>query len=281
MVMGERAADHCDDFGWRPVGRIDPSLVAETTQQPRYGAGRAWSNASSYTLAEAPRRIYLVYTTEGAFDFTADGETVIAGAGQMVLLDGEAPTAARTLAKTARFVWYFEPRVLRPESARFRFHEPIEMNHAVMTPLLAASNAVIADGSPRSASAREHVGAALESLVAGALDEAGTLRTGRDGLHADGLFMAAQLAIDERFRDPAFDASALARELSISVRTLESAFSTFGSTPAHEIRRRRTSEVDRLTALQMTTAEIFEHAGFAAPPHADARQRESPTRRDG
>ncbi|MEV7799578.1 hypothetical protein AB0O14_10840 [Microbacterium foliorum] len=58
--------------------------------------------------------------------------------------------------------------------------------------------------------------------------------------------MAAQVAIEAGFRDPGFDVPKLARELSVSVRTVHNTFTRFGSTPRREIERRRVSEVDRM-----------------------------------
>ncbi|WP_251051090.1 MULTISPECIES: AraC family transcriptional regulator [unclassified Microbacterium] len=265
MAMGVDAAEECDDFGWHPRGEIDPGLVAETTQHPQYGMGRAWSNSAGYNLTTAPERTYLVYTVEGGFEFDVDGKAVTAESDSLILLDGEAPTTAQTLTTTARFVWYFEPTFLKEGQSRFRFHEPISMRNASVRALLTMTNTVLNSPAPTSVTAQRHLGLALEHLVAGALDEAGSDEIGWDSLHHDGLFMAAQNAIESHFRNPGFDVARLARELSVSVRTVHNAFARFGTTPRREIERRRVTEIDRMPhAKVLPASQAAELAGFAS-----------------
>ncbi len=265
MTMGALAAENCDDFGWHPRGTIDPGLVAETMQNPKFGIGRAWSNSAGYSLTEAPDRVYLVYTVEGGFDFQVDGSSVEAEAGSLILLDGAAPTNASTLTETARFVWYFEPTFLTPGRSRFRFHEPISMRNASLRALFSMTNSVLNEALPTTESGRRHLGISLEHLVAGALEEAGSDDRGGDSRHQDGLFMAAQLAIESGFRDAAFSVARLAKELSVSVRGVHGTFSRFGTTPRREIERRRVSEIDRLSGKQVLSAsEIAERTGFTS-----------------
>jgi AraC-like DNA-binding protein len=263
--MGVLAAERCDDFGWRPRGAIDPGLVAETMQHPKFGIGRAWSNSAGYSLTEAPGRIYLVYTVEGGIDFQVDGSSVKAEAGSLILLDGEAPTNASTLTETARFVWYVEPTFLRPGRSRFRFHEPISMRNASLRALISMTNSVLNEDLPTTESGRRHMALSLEHLIAGALDEADSDELGGDSRHHDGLFMTAQLAIESGFRDAAFSVAHLAKELSVSVRAVHGTFSRFGTTPRREIERRRISEIDRMPGKQeFSASEIAERTGFTS-----------------
>lgn len=265
MAMGVHAAEKCNDFGWHPRGAIDPGLVAETVQHPQYGMGRAWSSSAGYSLTTAPERTYLVYTVEGGFEFDVEGKTVLAEPESLILLRGEAPTTARTTTTTARFVWYFEPKFLKAGHSRFRFHEPISMRNASVRALMTMTNTALNSPTASTAAARRHFGIALEHLVAGALDEAGSDERGHDSRHRDGLFMAAQVAIETRFRDPGFDVATLARELSVSVRTVHNTFARFGSTPRREIERRRVNEVNRVSGAEMRPAsEVAEMAGFAS-----------------
>lgn len=264
MVMGEQAGENCNDFGWTPFGPVDPSLVAEVTQHPRYGAGRAWSLRASYTLSQAPKRIYLVHTVEGGFRFTVDGKEEVTAPGQLVLLDGSAPTAARTIAETARFVWYFEPTFLQPGKYRFGFHEPVTVGNASLRALMAMTNSILNAESPTTRNAQAHLGIAMEHLVAAALDEKGALEEGGASMHRDGLFTSAQLVIESHFRDPGFDAVKLSRELTVSERTVYAAFSAFGTTPRREIERRRLSEVERLSGQLLTNSQNIELAGFTS-----------------
>ena len=233
-------------------------------QHPRFGIGRAWSNSAGYSLAAAPNLTYLVYTVEGGFEFDVDGSLAEAEAGSLILLDGEAPTTARTLAETARFVWYFEPTFLKPGRSRFRFNEPISMRNASVRSLLSMTNSVL-DGPPKSESARQHLGIALEHLIAAALEEAGSDEIGGDSRHRDGLFMAAQRVIESNFRDPAFSVPRLAKELHVSVRTLHDTFSEFGTTPRREVERRRLNEISPLLASgALPPSQIAELAGFSS-----------------
>ncbi|VXC30066.1 conserved hypothetical protein [Microbacterium sp. 8M] len=260
--MGDEAAEQCDDFGWTPTGEIDPTLVAKVAQQPGYGVGRAWSAKATYDLSHAPRRIYLVHTVEGGFDFTVDSKTVTTEAGQLVLLDGDAPTSARTRAATARFVWHLTPTFLNPRQHRFRFHEPVAINNGTMQGIMALTNATLTQSDTGPASA--HIGHALEHLIAGALQEAGTLRNSADALHRDDLFTAAQTVIETHFRDPAFDVNQLARELSSTVRHVHRAFRTFGTTPRRQIQERRLAEFDRLAPQILTLKQAVERSGFTS-----------------
>lgn len=265
MPSGQVAAERCDDFGWQPRGPIDPALVADTMAHARFGMGRAWSRSSRYDLAHSPGMTYLVFTVEGAFEFTVDGSPVTAEPGTLVLLDGEAPTTAQTLAETARYVWYFEPAILQRSRSRFPFHEPILLGNASVNALFAMTNSVLNGSPPRTETARRHLGVALEHLTASALEEAGGRELRGDSRHRDGLFMAAQLAIETYFRDPSFNVTRLAKELSISVRAVHTTFSKFGTSPRREIERRRLSEVARLTSTQEASAtHLVEQAGFSS-----------------
>jgi AraC-like DNA-binding protein len=265
MPIGVKAAERCDDFGWHPHGAIDPALVAETVQHPTFGVGRAWSSSAGYRLTTTPKRIYLVYTVEGAFDFTVDGATVGTEAGSLILLDGEAPTLARTTAETARFVWYLDATFLRAGRSRFRFHEPIAMRNASLRALMAMTHAVLEAPAPRTESARRHLGMSMEHLISAALDEAGSDEITADSRHRDGVYMAAQLSIDTNFRDPAFTVSRLATDLSLSLRAVHDTFSRLGTTPRREIERRRVAEVDRLSAAaRLPAPELAGRAGFTS-----------------
>ena len=264
MKMGIAAAERCNDFGWHPRGEIDSSLVAEIAQHPRFGMGHAWSRSASYTLTTAPQRTYLVLTVEGGFEFTVDGIPATAEAGSLILLDGEAPTTARTLTDTARFVWHFEPTFLSPARSRFAFGEPIPTAGTSMRALTAMTNALLRAPTPTRESTRRHLALSFENLLAGVLDEQGTA-SHDEADHRDGLFVAALAAIETRFRDPALTVPGLAKELSVSVRTLYDTFSKMGTTPRREVERRRIAEADRLLSAQpMPVADLAERAGFSS-----------------
>ncbi|GGL36969.1 helix-turn-helix transcriptional regulator [Phycicoccus endophyticus] len=265
MTRGWRAAEECDEFGWNPQGAIDPSLVADTVQHPRYGLGRAWSRSATYTLQGAPKRTYLVFTVEGGFEFGIDRSTVVAEPGSLILLDGQAPVTARTLAHTARYIWYLEPTVLRPRQSRFRFHEPINAEGSALSALTRMTNAMSGSAAPRTESGRRHLGLSLEHLLAAVLDEADSCGSVGDSRHRDGLFMAAQAAIESYYQDPAFSVTRLARELAVSVRTVHETFRRLGTTPRREIERRRLSDAERLRSAEgLTAAQTAERAGFTS-----------------
>lgn len=275
MTMGIAAAERCDDFGWHPRGRIDPSLVAEIAQHPRLGIGHAWSRSAAYNLTTAPERTYLVLTVEGGFEFTVDGAPVTTEPGSLVLLSGEAPTTARTLQDTARFVWHFEPTFLRPRRSGFVFGEPIPTAGASVRALTSMTNSLLRAPAPASETARRYLALSFENMVAGVLEERGA-RDSRTAQHRDGLFMAALAAIETGFRDPAFTVAGLAKEMSVSIRTLHDVFSGMGSTPRREIERRRLTEAATLTATRtMPATDLAELAGFtSARQLARARSRE-------
>lgn len=278
MTMGISAAERCDDFGWHPRGRIDPTLVAETAKHPRFGLGHAWSRSAGYALTTAPERIYLVLTMEGGFDFAVDGREVLTEPGSLILLDGEVPTTARTLTNTARYVWYLEPTFLHPGNYRFAYGEPIATGGSSVAALTAMTNSLLRAPLPGTADAQRHVALAFENLLAGVLHEARPSRQAGPA-HRDGVFMAALGAIEENFRDPAFTVARLATEISVSVRTLHNVFSAMGTTPRRELERRRVTEAGHLggqSALPAT--ELATLSGFTSPrqlARARARSRTS------
>ena len=264
MTMGIAAAERCDDFGWHPRGRIDRSLVAEIAQHPRFGMGHAWSRSAEYALTTAPERTYLVLTMEGGFEITVDGVPVKTEAGSLILLDGDAPTTARTLTDTARFVWHFEPTFLCPKRSRFTFGEPIATAGTSVRALTAMTNALLKAPAPHSETTRRHLALSFENLLAGVLEERGATSS-ETASHRDGLFMAALAAIEADFRDPALTVPDLAKELCVSVRTLHDVFSSMGTTPRREIERRRITEANKLSAVQsMSPTDLAERAGFTS-----------------
>ncbi|WP_424936369.1 MULTISPECIES: helix-turn-helix domain-containing protein [Bacteria] len=264
-ATGEQAAERCDDFGWMPRGPIDQALVADTVQHPRFGIGRAWSRFAGYELASSPALAYLVYTVEGGFEFAVGGETVVTDPGTLLLLDGAVPVTTRTVAETARFVWYLTPTILRAGRSRFRYGEPVRLENAPLRALLATTNSILNTAPPPAGAARRHLGMAVEHLVAAALDDAPPVDRHGDSRHRDGLFSAAQLTIEESFRDPSFDLTRLAKELSVSMRTLHSTFSRLGTTPRREVERRRVEEARRLAEdLGLRGSELAERAGFSS-----------------
>jgi AraC-like DNA-binding protein len=266
MTMGIAAAERCDDFGWHPHGRIDRTLVAEIAQHPRFGMGHAWSRSAEYALTTAPERIYLVLTVEGGFRFTIDGEAVIADPGSLILLDGAAPTTAKTLTETARFVWHVDSAALDPNRARFRFGEPIGTGGAAVHALTNLTNTLLQAPPPATELARHHIAQSLESMLAAVVEESGDRQHGAPH-HREGLFMAAMTVIGSNFRDPAFSVPHLARELSIAERTLRAAFASMGTTPRREIERRRVAEANQIatTTAGLTPAgELAARSGFTS-----------------
>ncbi|MBT1633285.1 AraC family transcriptional regulator [Curtobacterium flaccumfaciens] len=264
MTMGIAAAERCDDFGWHPRGRIDTSLVAEIAQHPRFGMGHAWSRSAAYNLTTAPSRTYLVLTMEGGFEFDVDGSPVLTEPGSLIILDGETPTIARTLTDTARFVWHLEPTMLTPSRSRFGYGEPIPTGGAAIQALTSMTNALLTSPAPTSDTIRHHLALSFENLLIAALDEAGGHR--HHGAHRDGLFMAAIAEIEAHFRDPGFTVDRLAKEVSVSVRTLHDTFRSIGSTPRREVERRRVSEANQLAtaAPTMSMTELAARAGFTS-----------------
>jgi AraC-like DNA-binding protein len=264
--MGLAAAELCDDFGWHPRGRVDSSLVADTAQLSRFGAGNAWSRSARYALTTAPTRMYLVLTMEGGFEFTVDGSPVSTAPGELILLNGEAPTAARSLTDTARYVWYLEPTFLHAGPFRFQHGEPIPTGGgAAVRALTSMTNALLTAPAPVTGAAGRHLALSFENLVAGVLADASRPPQNGTTEHRDGLFMAALAAVEAHFRDPAFTVARLAQEVSVSVRTLHGTFSSMGTTPRREIERRRVTEAHQLsTTRERSAADLAEQSGFTS-----------------
>lgn len=264
MTMGLAAAERCDDFGWHPRGTIDRTLVAEIAQHPRLGMGHAWSRSAEYSLTTAPTRTYLVLTVEGRFEFTVDGDTVTTEPGSLILLDGEAPTTAKTLTETARFVWHLEPTVLHPKRSRFQYGEPVPTGGTATHILTTMTNALLRTPAPTSEAASRYLALAFEHSLAAVVDESVHRRRGSSA-HRDGLFTAGIAGIEQHFRDPGLTVNQLCKELSVGVRTLHTAFQNMGTTPGREIERRRVAEADKLAQNRLLTpAEIATRAGFTS-----------------
>lgn len=265
MTFGVPPTKKCDDFGWRPRGPIDPGLVSQTTQHQRFGFARARSRFSSYELSAEPRLTHVVYTAEGITEFMIGGSRITAEAESLILLDGTEPTIARTFSETACFGWYLESTFFEPGRSGFRFNEPIVARSASIRALLSLTNFVLNEGLPASESARRHVGMALENLIASALHDAAVSASDRDSHLREGPFAAARLAIESRFRDPAFTVTQLAKDLSVSVRTVHDSFNRIGTTPRREIERRRVQEVQNLRDdPALSRSEVAERAGFTS-----------------
>lgn len=263
--MGLAAAERCDDFGWHPRGTIDPALVAETLSHPYFGVGHAWSRSAGYTLTTAPDRTYLVLTMDGGFEFDVDGTVIPTEPGTLILLSGEAPTTARTVTETSRYVWYLEPTFLRPGKGRFKYGEPLPTTGAGITTLMSMTNTLLDSPPPSSVAARRHLTLSFENLLAATLEETAPRRPNDIGQLRDGLFMAAQAAIETEFRDPAFNVERLARELAVSQTTLRDTFKQMGASPRREIERRRLAEARQLETIEtLTVTERALRAGFSS-----------------
>lgn len=277
-TMGESSAENCDGFGWEPVGAIDPSLVAETAQDTHYGYGRAWSRSSKYSLRADPRMLYLVHTVEGGIDFTIENNVVRTEPGQLMVLDGRAAIRADLLRETARYVWFFRPRELRPGRSLLDVHEPITLTSPAMQSLIAMTNRLLNSGQPISPEAHVYVGQAIEPLVLAALTDG--YRHGEvHSMHRDGLFTAAQRVISQHFRNPEFDLSQLAEELHASRSAIHRVFASMGTSPRREIERFRLEDVERNLRHLRTLHDIVTDAGFASVrTYSAAVARSTPSR---
>lgn len=276
LAMGKAAAQRCNDFGWHPRGTIDEALVANTVEQPRFGVGHAWSRSAGYALTTAPERTYLVLTMEGGFEFDVDGTRVPTEAGSLILLSGEAPTTARTVTETARYVWYLEPTFLRPGKGRFQYGEPLPTSGSAAQTLMTMTNGLLQSPHPTTVTSQRHLALAFENLLASVLEESTPRTPKATGGHRDGLFMAAQATIETFFRDPAFTVGRLARDLSVSERTLRDTFHRMGTAPRREIERRRLTEAVRLAGTEhLTATERALRSGFSSAQQlARARARQ-------
>lgn len=263
--MGLAAAERCNDFGWHPRGTIDPTLVAETLEQPRFGVGRAWSQSAGYALTTAPERTYLVLTMEGGFEFNVDGDLVPTEPGTLILLNGEVPTTTRTVTQTSRYVWYLEPTFLQPGKGRFRYGEPLPTTGTAIETLMFMTNSLLQCPIPAAGAGRRSLTLAFENLLAATLAESAPRRPKDIGQLRDGLFMAAQAVIETEFRDPGFSVERLARELTVSHGTLLSTFKQMGTAPRREIERRRLTEAAYLEETgDLTVTERARRAGFSS-----------------
>lgn len=264
--MGLSAAERCDDFGWHPRGSIDPLLVAETAQHARFGVGHAWSRSAGYTLTTDPRRIYLVLTVEGGFDFNVGGTSVPTEPGSLVLFDGEIPTTAATTTDTARYVWYLEPAILKEGKSRVQFGEPIPAGGTALHALTTMTNTLLETPAiPRTGAGRHHLALAFEHVLAGVLEDINSLDTQDAAAHRDSAFMAALASIEAHFRDPGFTVGRLAKDLGVSPRTLHNTFASVGTTPRREIERRRITEANLLADLgPVSLGDLAGRAGFTS-----------------
>ncbi|MBF4616368.1 helix-turn-helix domain-containing protein [Curtobacterium sp. VKM Ac-1376] len=127
------------------------------------------------------------------------------------------------------------------------------------------TNTLLQASPPATGAGRRHLALSFENFLAAALEENAPRRPKDIGQLRDGLFMAAQAAIETGFRDPAFSVERLARELTVSETTLRDTFKRMGTAPRREIERRRLAEANQLEAIEtLTVTERAARAGFSS-----------------
>jgi AraC-like DNA-binding protein len=210
-------------------------------------------------------RLYVVqrgaWTLGGPYD---RGERTVA-AGQFLLKHVGRPSHFETVPHTTAKVLVLPAAMLKPLLGAGIITGPADS--AEMRLLTAHTNMVystVADLAPAGVQALHSTLIELTKAVARRrFDDA-------EPLLAPALVQAAKDLADSRLADPELSAATLARELNVSVRTLQRAFTVAGETVISYIRQRRLEEA-RLAlaapASRLSVAELAAHWQFADSSH--------------
>lgn len=227
------------------------------------------SLAGNVTPADQLAESVLMHVvTHGAWSFARlrDGGPTTVPAGHFSLRRGGPPTR-EVAPEAAAKVLILPESPLRPiVGDRLIIGPAAAAELRVLTAHVALMEATAAELTPAGALAAH---GALIELVKGAA----TQRVdGAEPLLAPALAGAARDLVEQRLADPDLSPSALARQLHVSVRTLQRAFATGGESLSAYIRRRRLEQARReLTArtagIKPSVTELAAHWQFADSSH--------------
>lgn len=252
--------------GWSYDARPHVYEYDETATDD-FGFARLWSGGMSTALHSRAGIVHVAAIVEGIAEVTVDGSTVQIEAGQIILLAGDAALRAHSPKPWARYGWFFRDSILRGREYRRFMGEPRSITRESLLAMTSVANTSL-DANRAGVRPSIHSRIAMEHLVAAAAYEH-SARVRTDPVHRDGLFLAAQMIISERYRDPALTVEALCRELAVSASSLHRAYQPMGTSPRREIERHRVAEGLRLFALDdgergPSMADIAADSGFTS-----------------
>lgn len=239
----------------------------DETATDEFGFARLWSGGMSTVLQSREGIVHVAVIVEGSADLMVDGSNVQIETGQIILLDGESALHAHSPKPWARYGWFFRNSILRGREYRRLMGEPRSITRESLLAMTSVANTSF-DANRLGVAPSVHTRIAMEHLAAAAAyDHSARPRT--EPVHRDGLFLAAQNIISERFRDPALNVEALSRDLAVSVSSLHRAYQPMGTSPRREIERHRVTESLRRLALDdgkrgLSLAEIAAESGFTS-----------------
>ncbi|TQL85215.1 helix-turn-helix domain-containing protein [Microbacterium saperdae] len=230
----------------------------DETASDEFGFARLWSGGMSTVLQSREGIVHVAVIVEGSAEVMVDGSNVQIETGQIILLDGDCELHAHSPKPWARYGWFFRNSILRGREYRPLLGEPRSITRESLLAMTSVANTSL-DANRAGVKPSIHTRIAMEHLAAAAAyDHSARLRT--DPVHRDGLFLAAQSLISERFRDPALTVEVLSRDLAVSASSLHRAYQPMGTSPRREIERHRVAESLRRLALDV---------GTGAPPMVD------------
>lgn len=252
--------------GWSYDARPQVYEYDETATDD-FGFARLWSGGMSTALLSREGIVHVAAIVEGTAEVTVDGSKVQIEAGQIILLDGDSALHAHSPKPWARYGWFFRDSILRGREYRRLMGEPRSITRESLLAMTSVANTSL-DANRAGVTPSIHSRIAMEHLAAAAAYEHSS-RSRTDPVHRDGLFLAAQTLISDRFRDPALTVEVLCRDLAVSASSLHRAYQPMGMSPRREIERHRVAEGLRRLASDdgkhvPSMADIAAESGFTS-----------------
>lgn len=267
-LSGTAAIEWLDDAGWacEPDGQLQ--IFADMVRSDPFAIGRIWHTAGSFALHSAehwPDDVFIaVFAIDGIETIHTNEDEIPLAPGEMFLQRINQPMRISSTAPAARLVVVSDwgsIGLTAPVRGTVTTHD---RDYAKV--FENAVNALLNLSKPPTTASFTHVKLGLESLFASLIAThvgAGELRDDPD------LLDRARKMISERSVDPAFDVKMLLAELGVSRTTLYRVFDRECSTPAVELRARRTAAaratLQRHDASSVDAlAAVAQSAGFGS-----------------
>lgn len=255
------------NLGWVLELRTE-GLIADWGESPGFGAYRGWHSAGLIRLASEERRLHATLVLEGTMRCVVNGVEMDVGPGEILIVQGSSQATLAALTEVRSYNWALTTAALENRIFRSMLNEPIFLDEAPRSPLVAATNALLNTHALSNVAASYAYGRGIEQILAGMLLDRPQHRRPTSGTPCpDSLLVTAQNVIEQHFRDPSFSMVRLAAALHVSIPTLYRLYQALGTTPRTEIVTRRVVEATTLLDQrrpQDTTdlREIAELSGF-------------------
>lgn len=268
-LRGAAAAEWFSGLGFTDVQASDLRLVADAYRDVQIAFARVWRSASAYSSAELEEEhplgpgIAITIVTDGDLTVSVPhgeltlhpGDAVLRMSSQVLAFENRAPVASIELEAGGLIASRFGSG-----------SDPSPQHIEAGSPTLRAASVLVnellssAPSSPDPLSGRKLI--AVEALVTDLLDHSlGDRVTGVTPATRHLIWQAKRI-IAASYSTPSFSVRDLARQMNVTERRLQMAFSAIGTTPLTELRFARASAAEMLirTYDGVTRAELEEIA---------------------